>query len=300
MWKFAHSSLDRQSHLRSHADQLVSWKKKEDTQLIIFNERYEVLMAPDGVHAANAFHHSDRPKQHNWIYLGHSDNKAWFCARQNSAEFELSFHQQWKDLRLVLPMIAEPHSSAIAYGKALLYWHSHHTYCGKCGDKTYVHMAGHERYCESCEKSIYPRTDPAIIVSVTHGDELLLARQQQWPENRYSVLAGFVEPGESFEQAVEREVWEESQLKVHQIKYLGSQPWPFPCSVMIGFTAVAKSKDFNLLDDELERAQWVSPSSIIQKIEDGSLKLPTSGSISGYLIDHWAKQHGIKPSRYRH
>ncbi|WP_144394083.1 NAD(+) diphosphatase [Pleionea sediminis] len=299
MWKFAHSMLDRQSHLRGESAQLKLWKKQTDTQLILFNEHYQILMAPDGVHAANVFHNTNKPGQHHWIYLGHANNKAWFCAQTTRHDFELSFHQQWKDLRLVLPMLAEPYSSVIAYGKAMLHWHNGHKFCGRCGESTYFHMAGHERFCQSCEQSIYPRTDPAIIVSVTFGQELLLARQANWPEARYSVLAGFVEPGESFEQAVEREVREESQLDVKQIQYLGSQPWPFPCSIMIGFTAVAKSQDFKLFDQELEHALWVSPGSIVSQLESGSIKLPTGGSISGYLIEHWAQQHDINLAKYQ-
>jgi NAD+ diphosphatase len=199
---------------------------------------------------------------------------------------------------LALPQLAEPYASTLAYAKALIYWHQHHQFCGKCGSTTYIHSAGHERFCEKCNQSIYPRTDPAIIVAVSYQEHLFLARQRQWPTKRFSVLAGFVEPGESFEQAVEREVWEESKLKVHSIRYIGSQPWPFPCSIMIGFEAEATSLDFNLQDDELEQALWVTPKSLLEKLEKNELKLPTNGSISFHLIERWAHQHDISLSKY--
>ncbi len=299
MWKFACSPLNRQSFYRNDSARLKLWKQQENARLILLNEKYQILMQPDGIHPQNATHHSDAPIQQRWIYLGHADSTPWFCARVKSGEFELSHHQQWLDLKLALPQLAEPYASTLAYAKALIYWHQHHQFCGKCGASTYIHSAGHERYCEKCSKSIFPRTDPAIIVSITHGEHLFLARQNIWPEKRYSVLAGFVEPGESFEQAVEREVWEESKLNVHSIKYLGSQPWPFPCSIMIGFQAEAKSMEFDLQDDELDQAMWVSPTSIIDKLKSGELLLPSSGSISQFLIERWAHQHKINLSKYR-
>ncbi len=298
MWKFSQSPLNRNSHLRNQSAQLSLWRKQENCQLIVFNEKYQILLQPDGIHPVNTLRHEATQETHKWIYLGHHKETPWFCTRVLSDQFELNFHQQWHDLRLALPMIAEPYASIIAYGKALLYWHSHHKFCGKCGSKTYVHKAGHELFCEQCDKAIFPRTDPAIIVSVTFNDQLLLARQSIWPANRYSVLAGFVEPGESFEQAVQREVWEESQLKVRDVEYIGSQPWPFPCSLMVGFTAKATSSEFTLLDQELEKALWVSRDNIDELITSGQLKLSSPESISYHLIEHWAHQHGISLAKY--
>ncbi len=300
MWKFAFSTLDRRSHLRGDGAHLKLWKSNKNSFLIVFNEKYQVLMQPDGVHPANGYLKLRDADSHHWIYLGHNNDAPQFCTKINSRDFELEHHQQWADLRVILPQIAEPWASTIAYGKALQYWHRYHSFCGKCGSPTYQHKGGHERYCDACETSTFPRTDPAIIVSVTHKEEIFLARQSSWPQNRYSVLAGFVEPGESFEQAVEREVYEESQLDVSQIHYVGSQPWPFPCSVMIGFTAEAKNKEFHLLDQELEHGLWLNPDSLVEKLNLGTLKLPTQQSISYYLIERWAKQHSINLESFNH
>jgi len=159
-------------------------------------------------------------------------------------------------------------------------------------------MSGHERHCPSCDHTMYPRTDPAIIIAVTYKNQLLLARQSSWPKARYSVLAGFVEPGESFEHAAIREVKEESGLDIHFPKYFASQPWPFPCSVMIGFLAEAKHQNLALLDQELEHAVWVSPENIGSLLSNGELKLPTYGSISHALIEHWANARHLNLSRW--
>jgi NAD+ diphosphatase len=300
MWKFSFSPLDRQSHCRSDETQQAKWRAQDNVKLVVFNEDLQLLMSPDGLHAANAAHHTNAPDQQHWLYLGHAENTPWFSAVVDSHDFELSFHQQWKSLRLALPLIAEPYASTIAYAKALHYWHQQHQYCGRCGEPTEIYSAGHELVCSHCDSAIYPRTDPAVIMSVTYKDELLLARQSSWPEHRYSVLAGFVEPGESFEQAVKREVWEESQLKVSNVEYLGSQPWPFPCSIMIGFTAEASSQNVHLLDQELEHAIWVNADNFIEQLESGDIILPSSGSISYHLVEHWAQSQGLNIAKYKH
>ena len=139
----------------------------------------------------------------------------------------------------------------------------------------------------ACGKQIFPRTDPAIIVLVQAGDRCLLARQASWPPGRYSVIAGFVEPGESLEDAVKREVMEESGITVSEIYYQSSQPWPFPSSLMLGFMAHATTVEFNLIDNELEEARWMTRAEITQELQDGRLKLPPGLSISRRLIETW-------------
>lgn len=327
MFKFNQTFLDRNAIVRDDPEQIERLASDPRVKLILFNERFQVLMSPDGIHTANAAHDSQAPQSSEWLYLGQSqpyvttsggtditntdsihsessihksNNAPWFCAIINSHSFELQHHRQWSDLRLTMSAIAEPEASAVAFAKALLYWHKKHQYCGKCGEKTIIQSSGHERQCTACQQVVYPRTDPAIIISVTHKGRLLLARQASWPPARYSVLAGFVEPGESFEQAAEREVLEESGITIHSPEYIASQPWPFPCSIMIGFTAEAKNDAINLDDDELEHAFWVEPEELISKLAAGELKLPTYGSISHYLIDRWADQHGVSISRWDH
>ncbi|MEZ4676863.1 MAG: NAD(+) diphosphatase [Caldilineaceae bacterium] len=195
----------------------------------------------------------------------------------------------FRDLRAV-GLALEPRVGAIlAYARAMIYWERRHRYCGDCGSPTQSAEGGFVRTCtnSACAKQIFPRTDPAIIVLVQSDDRCLLARQSSWPAGRYSVIAGFVEPGESLEDAVKREVMEESGIEVGEIYYQSSQPWPFPSSLMLGFVAHAKTTEFDLIDNELEEARWMSRREIAQGIQEGSLKLPPGLSISRRLIESW-------------
>lgn len=195
----------------------------------------------------------------------------------------------FRDLRTV-GLAVEPQLGALlAYARAMIYWERRHRYCGDCGSPTRSTEGGFVRTCTSvtCGKQIFPRTDPAIIVLVQAGDSCLLARQASWPPGRYSVIAGFVEPGESLEDAVKREVMEESGIAVSEIYYHSSQPWPFPSSLMLGFMAHAATTEFNLIDNELEEARWMTRAQITTELQDGRLKLPPGLSISRRLIETW-------------
>jgi NAD+ diphosphatase len=195
----------------------------------------------------------------------------------------------FRDLRIV-GLALDPHLGAIlAYARAMIYWQRRHRYCGDCGSATRSTEGGFVRTCTNgaCGKQIFPRTDPAIIVLVRSGERCLLARQSTWPQGRYSVIAGFVEPGESLEDAVKREVMEEAGIEVSQITYHSSQPWPFPSSLMLGFMAEATTTEFNLIDDELEEARWLTRREIADELQQGTLKLPPGLSISRRLIENW-------------
>ncbi len=147
----------------------------------------------------------------------------------------------------------------VAYAAALLNWHRRHGFCAVCGHATEIADGGHERRCPSCGAHHFPRTDPVVIMRVTRGDQLLLGHKPEWPARRYSVLAGFVEPGETLEQAVRREVLEESGIEVEGVGYVASQPWPFPSSLMLGFEATARpGREPAVGDDELEDVRWFS------------------------------------------
>lgn len=196
---------------------------------------------------------------------------------------------EFHDLRIV-GLAVEPAMGAIlAYARAMIYWQRRHRFCGDCGSATQSTEGGFVRTCTNadCGKQIFPRTDPAIIVLVRSGDRCLLARQSTWPAGRYSVIAGFVEPGESIEDAVKREVMEEAGISVGAIHYQSSQPWPFPSSLMLGFMADATSTEFEFIDDELEEARWLTREEISAEIRSGKLKLPPGLSISRRLIESW-------------
>jgi NAD+ diphosphatase len=176
-----------------------------------------------------------------------------------------------------------------AYAASLVGWHRRHRFCANCGRATEPRDAGHERFCPACETHHFPRTDPVVIVRVTDGDgRLLLGRQRHWPEGRFSVLAGYVEPGETLEDAVRREVLEESEVSVEGISYFASQPWPFPSSLMLGFHAHVVAGEPRADGIELAQVRWFER----QEVEDaaagrGEIFLPPRYSIARCLIDDW-------------
>jgi NAD+ diphosphatase len=173
----------------------------------------------------------------------------------------------------------------LAYARALHLWRANHRYCSRCGAPMRSIRAGHVRHCPDCGHETFPRLDPAIIVLVHDGDAALLGRQARWPPGRYSTIAGFVEPGESLEDAVRREVFEETGIAPEQISYHSSQPWPFPASLMLGFTARAAASPPVLHDGELEDARWFSRDELL----GGTVGLPPPESISRRLIDGWLR-----------
>jgi NAD+ diphosphatase len=197
-------------------------------------------------------------------------------------------------LRTVAPLLDGHTAALLAYAKAMVHYHHGHQFCARCGSPTRSEQGGHLRACTSvsCGQQDFPRTDPAIITLVTSKDQCLLARQPAWPKNLYSIIAGFVEPGESLEAAVAREVREETGVRVGQVRYHSSQPWPFPRSLMIGFTAVAETTTIRLRDGELERARWLSREAIVRELRQGRLQLPSTISISHRLIERWFDAEG--------
>jgi NAD+ diphosphatase len=197
----------------------------------------------------------------------------------------------FQELRGIGPLLPQRDGALLAYARGLAYWHQRHRYCGVCGAPTEVKAAGHQRQCtdRDCATVQFPRTDPAVIMRVTCGNRILMARQAMWAQGMHSVLAGFVEPGESLEDAVAREVFEEVGLRVRNIRYFGSQPWPFPASLMLGFTAETDNDAFDLHDGEIESARWMTRMELLNSPEDESFRLPRADSISRRLIEDWVK-----------
>jgi NAD+ diphosphatase len=185
-----------------------------------------------------------------------------------------------------------PHSEAglAAYVVALLNWHRRHRFCANCGAATDVAEAGYSRRCPRCGATHFPRTDPVVIMTVEHEGRLLLGRRAGWPGGRLSVLAGFVSPGESAEEAVVREVQEESGILAHDPVFVTSQPWPFPASLMLGFHAQSDGGDPRARDGELEEVHWLDAEAVRRAMreEHPDFRLPPSISIARYLIERWA------------
>jgi NAD+ diphosphatase len=194
-------------------------------------------------------------------------------------------------LREVGSWLPDRDAGLLVLAVALANWHATHRHCPRCGAPTTVEQAGFVRRCPADDSEHYPRTDPAIIVLVTDagGGRCLLGHSTRWAERRFSTLAGFVEPGESAEAAVAREVAEESGIVVTDVHYLGSQPWPFPSSLMLGFTARARDDDAVPVADgvELAEASWFTRDELREQAADGAILLPPTVSIARRLIEHW-------------
>jgi NAD+ diphosphatase len=188
-----------------------------------------------------------------------------------------------RSLRDLAPMLSQAEGGMVAHAVGLLNWHRRHRFCANCGAPSEAREAGHVRVCPACGTQHHPRTDPVVIMLVTDGDRALLGRQAQWPAGRYSALAGFVEPGESLEEAVAREVREEAGVRVDDVRYRSSQPWPFPTSLMLGFSARWAGGEPVVRDGELEDVGWFARQAIV----DGDVQLPPPTAIARRLIDEW-------------
>ena len=196
---------------------------------------------------------------------------------------------RFADLRQLAGRLDRPEAALLAHARAMLYWHARHRFCGVCGSPTRSEEAGHVRRCTApaCDALHFPRTDPAVIMLVTHGDDALLGRSRNFPPGMYSTLAGFVEPGESLEDAVAREVREETGVPVGAVHYHSSQPWPFPANIMLGFYAQALDREIAIDFGELEDARWVARDWLLAHADDDTFRMPRRDSIARRLIEDW-------------
>lgn len=292
---FTSSGLKRHAEKR-HDEEWISRCLSDDNTRITVVSGLKLLFSGEPALQALYFSLKDlgdnQIKPSQFIYLGEKEKLHYFCVDISDSAViinSVSKRGHFVELRSVAPFIDREEAAVLAYARALIFWHKNHKYCGVCGCRTTPSEAGHKLICTSpeCKTENFPRTDPAVIMLVEKDGRCLLARQAKWPRNRYSTIAGYVEPGESFEQAVEREVLEETGVIIGKVKYHSSQPWPFPSAVMVGFRATAVSDEINLGDRELEDAKWFSRKEIIDSLNEGTLVFPPSISVSFQLIRDW-------------
>jgi NAD+ diphosphatase len=222
------------------------------------------------------------------IFLGVDANEEPFFAADlsalNDAHAALALPGRFQDLRMAGAFMDPAHFEPLAYARGVCRWNRRVQHCAVCGGSLATEDAGFAKVCTSCEERVFPRTDPAVMVLVVRGDRCLLARQPRFPKGMYSALAGFVEPGESLEQCVHREVGEEVGLRIDRLRYHSSQGWPFPRSMMIGFIAEAAAGEVVLEEEELEEARWVTREELR---EPQGFFYPPPMSLAHHLIRDW-------------
>jgi len=237
------------------------------------------------------------------VFLGVIDERAHFALDMSAHEAALDMlrspalascgieaaNVRFADLRQLAGRLDRHEGALLAFARAMLFWHSRHRFCGLCGHPTRSEEAGHMRRCTdpACDTMHFPRTDPAVIMLVTDGERALMGRNKNFVPGMYSTLAGFVEPGESLEDAVAREVREETAIEIGAVHYHSSQPWPFPANIMLGFYAEAVSRDITVDTSELEDARWFERQWLLDHVDDDSFRLPRRDSIARRLVEDW-------------
>ena len=289
--------LDRAASLRSSPERLdEAWGRPDTRVLPVWRSKHIVLRDEAtlvvfvGPEKLDKLETLDACRECR-VLLGTAGETAVFAVDVSSVEepaesLGLPPRHAVLGLREVAPLVSRSEGALLAYAGGILSWHRRNGFCGVCGCATRPIQGGHVRVCasEDCGEQHFPRTDPAVIMLVTDGERILLGRQSAWPPLVYSTLAGFVEPGESLEEAVKREVHEETGVEIDEVHYHSSQPWPFPSSLMLGFTARAKTREIRFSSDELEDARWFTRAQVLAR--DG-VELPSTISIARRLIEDW-------------
>lgn len=291
---FVDEPLDRADALRDDADALARlWPP---ARVLLIDANGEALSDPQrGLLTLPGAALGAAPAE-SVVFLGMRGEHAWFAMpapADDALPDALPPDASRIDLRSAAALWPAFDSTLYAQARAVLHWRANARFCGGCGGALRYLRAGWQAQCQGCAAMHYPRTDPAVIVAVSDGQRLLLGRQANWPAHRYSVLAGFVEPGETLEQTVAREVLEESGVRVLRSRYLASQPWPFPGSLMLGFTALAHA-DAPRAQEELEDVRWFERAQVLAALQDrdAQLRLSPPLSISRWLIQTWAEGIG--------
>lgn len=278
------SAIDRHDDRRLDADWLAArWADAGSRVFAVAGG--EVHVTADGARLVLTGP-QDAPEGRRY-FLGADGDRAYFAVGVDVLP-EAPAGAVTASLREVGGLLDDAEVGLLVHAVGLDNWHRVHRHCPRCGAATTISAAGHTRHCPVDGSEHYPRTDPAVIMAVIDADDrILLGHQARWPDKRFSTLAGFVEPGESLEHAVIREVAEESGIRVRHATYLGSQPWPMPASLMVGFLAEAESTAISTDEEEIAEAHWYTRAQLAAAVEAGEVLLPGRISIARRLIEHW-------------
>jgi len=282
---FTGGTLDRVDHLRDDADTLARLRSDPAARLLLLDgldpmldEDFRLSWVPLHEAAPDA----------ELALLGLIDGTPRFAALSSvphAATRSPRFFQ-------MLPHIPDEEAANYAAARSLIDWHSRHRFCAQCGTPTTVLRAGWARACPGCNAQHFPRTDPVVIMLAEHEDSVLVGRQPMFPPGMYSALAGFIEVGESLEEAVIRELREEAGIESHSVRYVASQPWPFPSSLMIACVASTDSKDIRIDTNELEDAMWCTRAEVLEALDeapDARFSVPAAFAIANTLLTRWAR-----------
>jgi NAD+ diphosphatase len=286
---FAGAFVDRSGEKRKDPDWLARAAASGESRFVpVWGERCLVGGDPLAAILLQRRQVETYIEERELIFLGIFRDHPAFAVRIESAAPPFAELGEFQELRYLGTVLPPDEANLVAHARALVLWHASQTFCGVCGSSARAEAGGNSRICMNadCRREIFPRVDPAIIVLVHRGERCLLGRQRSWPEGRYSTIAGFVETGESLEDAVRREVFEETNVRVGAVSYHSSQPWPFPSSLMLGFVAAAETDTILLNDGELEDARWFTR----KELRSGFPKLPFRISIARRLVDDWMGQ----------
>lgn len=286
-------NIDRGGQDRRRQEWLEAALAAPATRVLAVREGALPLVdAPGGAASIAELHPVDvrawgEPTQ--WVWLGRLDGIDWLCAGFPDAP-ELN-GATWADLRQAGPRLGIDQAALFTQALGVLNWHAANGFCPRCGSATEVVDAGWVRRCLTQGTELFPRTDPAIITLVTDADDrVLLGANAAWGGSRYSLFAGFVEPGESLEEAVRREVSEEAGVRLADVSYLSSQPWPLPASLMVGFHAVAAGTESVADGEEILDTRWFTRGELGEQIESGAIGVPSTFSIAGMILEAWYGQ----------
>ena len=297
---FAINRLDRREDLRSKSDAVTALRHRSDTRIAVVAGETPILKRLDGEALSVWFSHGETemlgPAAEE-IFMGLAEDGTPRFGRLLDKALAEPLKERPElfvtDLRSVAlkRIVPEDEVGPLGEAKAVLDWHARHRFCAQCGGQTVSGASGWRRECTACGALHFPRTDPVVIMLVTRGDACLLARQARFAPGSYSCIAGFVEPGETIEDAVRRESWEEAGLRVGAVRYLASQPWPFPSSIMIGCIAEALGDEITLDMTELEDGRWFPREEVLQMLEGkhpNGLVCPQHVAIANPLVRAWA------------